>query len=144
MPDPPELLDDLEDFLVGEGVVCRFADARTADEPPLILDPRDGVPAPTGLSVDVAVAVFLDNGPASKPYESGWRWDKLDFVFYATRPQHTWALHDRLRPLLIDRDAWQMGNRRIHDTRELRSLRRRGSNSDGFSHDWAVLVQTSA
>lgn len=140
----PELLDDLIDYLIGEGVVCDYPDRSTADAPPLLADPQDGSPTPAEAHVDVVAAVFLSNGPAARPYESPWRWDKLDFVFRAKHPRYTWTLHEALRPLLIDRSAWQMGNRRVHDTRELRSLRRRGSDTDGWSHDWAVLIQTSA
>ena len=133
-----DLLTPLRDYLVAQEVVRvpRVA----GDEPPLWLEPRDGVPAPgegqneTEGGPDVVLGAFRVTGIAPRRHEGFIRIDAVDFWLRSRTPQLAQQTHDLLRDALNDKRGWIMAGLRIEESLMFRDLQRLSSDANGWTY----------
>ena len=143
-PDPSVLVTELLDHLVAKGIVRRPSASAPADLPKMYAEPKGGVPSPGAANAPATIGAWRRRGPATPPLESSLRTRRVEFVLRTLRAHQAEEIHSALAAELIDRKNWQMGNWTISASDEWRDLDLRGSDDDGYSHDFAVLFTTYA
>jgi hypothetical protein len=143
-PDPSVLVTEMLDHLVTVGLVRRPSTSSPAELPKMYVEPKNGVPAPAEVDAEATIGAWRRRGVPSRPFESSLRKPSVEFLIRTLRPVHAEEIHAGLRAELIDRRHWQMGSWTISASDELRDLDYRGSDDDGYSHDFAVLFTTYA
>lgn len=141
-PDPtnPDLLDNLRQYLISNGLV---RDPRVAgDKPPLWIAARFGCPAPgqtEGLAdSEVGPTLVAEIKPATDvppaPYEGWLRRNHVEFVIRARTPPPAISFENSVRALINDRRGWTMVNVDIIESLIFRGLQPIGSNNLGFTY----------
>jgi hypothetical protein len=138
-----DLLNDMRDHLIAQGLVRRPRDA-TPDAPPLWLEPREGVPAPGEGQNATSAARTPSWGPTcragSRPARSSRRSaDTVDIWLRTTSAARAAELQAQLRAALIDQRNWQMAGQLVIDCEEWRPLQRLGSDAQGYTFVWSPI-----
>lgn len=123
-----DLLPALRRYLVTEGIVR--VPGTFGTDPPLWLEPRNGVPAPGDQNVnpiedhpDVVLGAYIPNGLPRRPYEQNvLRTDFVDFRIRARLAPFAHAIADDLHEALADKRDWLMDDLRIIETLNVRPL----------------------
>lgn len=141
----PDLLSDLRDYLITQGLVRKPSVAGSAS--PFWLEPRNGVPAPgEGQNAtergDPVLGAYLTGGVAARPFESSLRESVVDIHFRSQNPAQSVQTHRQLRAALIDRRQQLVGTQVVIDIEEWRPFQRLGSDEQGWTHIWAIWAQT--
>lgn len=136
------LLENLLTYLDGAGVVRRASDAPAAP-PVLLIDPRDGVPAPAGAETAV-LGAFLTGGIRADPRMDELRKDIVDIWIRTKTSPRAFQLEEEIRAALIDRVDWQMGAMWIGEALQWRPLQRFDSNADGYTYITAYIFERRA
>lgn len=129
------ILEGLRDYLIAEGIARR--PTQTGPLPPLLLAPKDGVPAPAsiGANVTVALGAFVVNTVPARPRFSELRTDLVEFKIRTTTDPAARSMEATLRYALTDKADWTAGDVHIVQSLEWRGLRPDGSSaSDGHSY----------
>lgn len=145
-PDPtnPDLLDNLRQFLISQGIV---RDPRDGTQqgilPPLWLAPRLGVPAPgqteglQAVETDpklVAAAIPATDIPPAR-YEGWLRYNHVQFVFRARTPPPALSLENSIRAAINDKRGWTMGSVSVIESLLFRGLQPLGSDPVAFNYE---------
>ena len=139
MPAETQLLYNLREFLIAEGIVRRPS-VDVAGRYPMWLDPRSGVPAPgegsapVEIDNDVVLGAFQVTGIARAAYDaSHLRTDAVDIWIRAKTSPLAYDLEERLYELLADRRQFMLGALIILESRQFRALQRLGSDENGYT-----------
>lgn len=133
-----DLLDGFRDYMVAQDVV-RVPRVPGA-EPPLWLEPKDGVPQPlaTGSVAESAPTVAAAFRTGGVPYARAGgaiiRRISVDIRIRSLRASDAYALDAAMYPLLHDKTAWDMGGLTVIESLQVRELQRLGSDSHGFDY----------
>lgn len=136
MPDEPDLLSSLRTYLADEGLVRVPTDS--GSEPPMWLEPRDGVPAPgEGNKVSergdtLVIGAFDVGGIPPRPYESFKRTDFIDIWMRSTTAKVARDFEVDLRAALADKRNWDMAGLTVIESLIFRDKQRLGSSPQAF------------
>lgn len=141
------LLESLRNYLISEGVVRKPSVA--GSDPPMWLEPRNGVPAPgegqnaTERGTTAVLGAFVSGGIPPGDYDTFQRTDAVDIRLRTSNPMVAQDLEAEIRDALLDSQGlgygkrnWSMDGMHIIETRMFRDLQRLGS--DDQSYDWVV------
>lgn len=144
----PPLLSALRAYLVSEEIVR--VPATPGTEPPMWLDPRDGVPAPgegqnpVEVGKDAVLGAYITGGIKARPREPELRKQVVD-VWIRTKSAATAPLIDaQLYEALVDRVDWTMGGLHICESLEWRPLQRLESGPQGWTYISAYIFERRA
>jgi hypothetical protein len=145
-PDPtnPDLLDNLRQFLISQGLVRDPRDGTQQGRlPPLWIAPRFGVPAPgqteglnpveTDANLVVAINPATDVPPAR--YEGWLRYNHVTFVFRGRTPPPVLSLENSIRAVLNDKRGWMLSNVPVIESLLFRGLTPIGSDQFAFNYE---------
>lgn len=143
-----DLLDALRDHLVAQGIVR--VPRQAGAEPPLWLEPKEGVPAPgeggSGAEIGSTVAAAFRTGGV--PFERAGgpfiRRVTVDIRIRSLKPPDAYALDSALYRELHDRQAWDMGALTVIESLQARELQRLGSDAQGFDFVTEYLFECYA
>jgi len=133
---------------VAQGVVRvpRVAGA----EPPLWLEPKEGVPAPgegaSGPEIASTVAAAFRTGgiPFERAGGAYIRRVTVDIRIRSMKVQDAYALDSALYPLLHDKQAWDMSGLTVIESLQERELQRLGSDAQSFDFVTEYLFECYA
>jgi hypothetical protein len=129
------ILEGLLAYLVAEGIARKSS--QSGPLPLLMLDPKDGVPAPTSFTpaASMVLGAFVVNTVPARPRFSELRTDIVEIKIRAAASTAARETEQALRSALTDKADWTMGGVHIVQSLEWRGLRRDGSSaSDGYSY----------
>lgn len=129
-----DLLEYVRTYLVAEGLVKVPNTAGAL--PPLVLEPRNGAPAPAEGDFedeDLVISAFIASGIPSVRHEGFIRTDAVDFWVRATTPRDAVAFDQELVPLLHDKRGWDMAGLEVIESLQFRALQRLSSGPQGWT-----------
>lgn len=136
------LLENLMDYLLAQGLVK--ARGAAGPLPVLVIDPRDGVPAPAAVGSDAVIGAMVTGGIPASVRIPELRKDIVDFWFRTTTSPRAFVLEEQIRAALIDKTDWQMAGMHINETLQWRPLQRFQSNADAYTYISAYIFDRRA
>ena len=131
-----DLLSELRAHLITEGIVRD--PATPGAQPPMWLQPRDGVPAPgegpttTAIGQTAVLGAFRTGGIPRGAYASWGRLLTVDITFRTTTAPAAVALDEQIRAVLVDRRDWMMGALHVIECLPWREFQPVGSDRQSF------------
>lgn len=143
-PDPtsPDLLDNLRQFLINQGLVRDPRDATQQGVlPPLWIAPRHGCPAPgqtEGLGdneTDQNLVLAINDATDIPPgrYEGFLRHAHVEIVYRGRTSKPVKALENQIRAVINDKRGWTMVNVPVNESLLFRGLQPLGSDSVAYN-----------
>jgi hypothetical protein len=149
--------DFIRSFLIsengGRGEAPGFrkpGDAPSADDIyPLMIQPREGAPAPGELkgnenSDRAVVSMFYTGGVETGPYNKFRRKEVFDFWMRTRDPQDAKLIDDRIRVLLHDKRGWNMDGLEVIESLRWRPMQPVGSGPNGYSYTSGYIFELYA
>lgn len=141
-PDPtnPDLLSNMRQYLINQGIVRDPRDATNPSLPPLWIDTRHGIPAPgqtEGLrdverSPDAHLELRDATDIAPARYEGFLRNPHVEIVYRTRIPKIAKSLENKIRAAINDKRGWMMENVPVNESLLYRGLQPLGSDNTGF------------
>lgn len=141
-PDPtsPDLLDNLRQYLINQGVVR--APRVAGPLPPMWIAPRfgcpapgqtDGLNAPTEVGNDLVVAIVPTTDIPPARYEGWLRRNHVQFIIRARIAPLALSFENTVRANINDRRGWMMASVPIIESLIFRGLQPLGSDNLGYT-----------